>query len=140
MLGKFVANINDAMSSSLGKHVPKPIKQQVKGGAFIPNTSGRGLLLRNIIPQLSEKMDQKPNPKAAPKAKAALKAKAAPKAKAQSKGRWVTNEHGIEVWYPPGYDPNNDPNKGSYFYDQMKRKDNNTHGGHTSTNLMAYYG
>lgn len=144
MLGKFVPNINDAMSSSLGKHVPKPIKQQVKGGSNVlsqfnlpgpfsgfnqpkpqpkpkqkpklkeniilpkggafnplPKTSGRGLLLRNIIAQLSEKMDEKQKPK--PKVKAAPKPPPSAGGVNLMNGKWVKNpKTGISSWKPNG--------------------------------------
>lgn len=129
------ANIikNKSVSGAIASSLPQGKK---RGGPFshIP-----------IVQELFAKQNPAPKAPKAPKAqpKASKTSKAQPKAqpKAQKpKGKWVTNEIGVQVWHPAGYNPNNDPNKGSYFYDQMKRKDNNTYGGHTSTNLMAYYG
>ena len=143
MLGKFVPNINDAINSSVHKNVPKPIKQQVKGGSkalsqfnlpgpfsvfnapkpkpkatsklkpklkeniilpiggTMPKTTGRGLLLRNIIAQLSEKTDEKQKPQ--PKVKAAPKPPPSAGGVNLMNGKWVNNpKTGISSWKPNG--------------------------------------
>ena len=113
MFGKIHNNLREAIATSIPTKTLKGIKeaqQKQKSPKGLPGPFG---VFKNISGAKALEAN-------ALKKQAGQKAKAKPKAQPKQKGKWVTNTHGIEVWHPPGYDPNNDPNKGWYFKEQIR--------------------